>query len=230
MRLDKDAVASRRNRCPRYGLYHLGTASRHASGGVGLLQRVGDVDDDGHAGLLHLGYAAHVDDEVAVAEGSAAFGKGNLCASGGAHLVDGKAHRRGCQELSLLDIHHLAGLGRCHKQVGLAAEEGRNLQDVDVLGGHFGLLGQVDVGDDGHAELGAHLCQHLQRLFVADAGERVDARAVGLAVAAFEDVGDAQAAAQRHNLRRDVECHVLALDYAGAGQQEKVADGRRLEV
>jgi hypothetical protein len=47
------------------------------------------------------------------------------------------------------------GLGRGDDDVGLAAEEGGDLDEVDDGGDLFGLLGQVDVGGDGDAEFGA---------------------------------------------------------------------------
>ena len=66
--------------------------------------------------------------------------------AGGADLVHHRLHIPGGQELALLDIDHLAGLGRGHQQVGLAAEKGGNLQDVQDLGGGRHLGDLVDVG------------------------------------------------------------------------------------
>ena len=44
--------------------------------------------------------------------------------------------------------------GRGDEQIGLPAEERRDLQDVGDLGGGGGLRRLVDVGQDRHAELG----------------------------------------------------------------------------
>ena len=45
------------------------------------------------------------------------------------------AHVVGRQELALLHVDGAAGFGGGHEQVGLAAQERRDLQDVDDLGG-----------------------------------------------------------------------------------------------
>ena len=58
----------------------------------------------------------------------------------------------GRQELTLLDVDGAPGLGRRDEQVGLAAQEGGNLQHVGDLGGGRGLRRLVDVGEHGHAD------------------------------------------------------------------------------
>ena len=54
-------------------------------------------------------------------------------------------------ELALLDVDDAAGAAGGQQQVGLAAEERRDLQDVGHLGGRLGLRRLVDVGEDGKA-------------------------------------------------------------------------------
>jgi hypothetical protein len=51
--------------------------------------------------------------------------------------------------LPLLDVHRPAGGARRLEQVGLAAEEGRDLQHVRDLRDGGALLGQVHVGEHG---------------------------------------------------------------------------------
>ena len=118
------------------------------------------------------------------------------------------------------------GIGCRFQKVGLAAQECRNLEDIDIAGCGFSLLRAMDVGDDGHARLFPHLCEYFQSLYVADAAERVDAGAVGFAVGALEHVGNAELGTYRRYLTGDVEGHLPAFDYARAGQQEEIGAGR----
>ena len=69
------------------------------------------------------------------------------------HLRDRVPHVVGREELALLDVDDAAGPRRGDEQVGLPAEERRNLQDVGDLGGRRRLRRLVDVGEDRHAEL-----------------------------------------------------------------------------
>lgn len=65
------------------------------------------------------------------------------------------AHVSGGDELAFFDIDRavvdLGGLGGGDEEIGLAAEEGGDLEDVDSLGGYAAVLGGVDVGEDGEA-------------------------------------------------------------------------------
>ena len=93
--------------------------------------------------------------------------------------------------MSLLDVHDLAGAcSRCD-EVGLTAEEGWYLQDVHIFGCHLGLLSLVDIRHYGDVEGLAYTAQDAQSLLVTDAREAIDTRAVGLAIRALEDIGDA---------------------------------------
>jgi hypothetical protein len=92
-----------------------------------------------------------IDDQGVVAEAGAAFGEEDAFVAGGARLFDGILHVPRGDELALLDVDGAAGLACGDEQVGLAAEEGRNLQHVDGFGGDFAVAGLVDVGEDGKA-------------------------------------------------------------------------------
>ncbi len=54
-------------------------------------------------------------------------------------------------ELALLDVDDAAGAPGRDQQIRLAAQERRDLQDVDGFGGGFGLRGLVDIGEHGDA-------------------------------------------------------------------------------
>jgi hypothetical protein len=66
------------------------------------------------------------------------------------------AHVGRRQELALLDVDDAAGARRRLDEIGLARQEGRDLQDVGDLGDRADLGGLVDVGEDRHAGGLAH--------------------------------------------------------------------------
>ena len=72
-----------------------------------------------------------------------------------ADFFDRVAHVPWSDELAFLHVDGAAGLGGGDEQVGLAAEEGRNLEDgfdvAERVGELGSLLGGVDVGEDGEA-------------------------------------------------------------------------------
>src|SRR5271157_5275770 len=95
---------------------------------------MGAVEDDGGE-AAHDGERAEVDDEVVVAEARAALGEEDALVAGGADLFDRVRHVPGRDELAFLDVDGAAGAAGGDEQVSLAAEEGRDLQDVDGFGG-----------------------------------------------------------------------------------------------
>ena len=109
------------------------------------------------------------------------------------------------------------------QEVGLAAEEGGNLQHVDILGGHRGLGLAVDVGHHGDIVFLADGAQDLEALAVADAGEGADAGAVGLAVAGFEGEGNLQAVGDGHQAFAHLEGVFVVLYHTRTGNQEEIA-------
>lgn len=106
----------------REGLNQFGMPAGDSVVGIGLLQRVCNVHNDrASALLLHHGYAAHIDHEVAVSKHCTAVGDGYGIVAALSDFFDGEMHRFGCQKLPFLDVDHLAGVCGGHQQVGLAA-------------------------------------------------------------------------------------------------------------
>src|SRR5690606_10410801 len=91
------------------------------------------------------------------AERGAAFAGHDIRIAAAGDLGDHVLHVPRRQELALLHIDRFAGFGGGDEKVGLAAEEGGDLQDVDDFGDLGALLGQVYVSDDRHADLLADL-------------------------------------------------------------------------
>ena len=130
---------------------------------------------------------AHVDHEIVVAERRAALGENDLLVAGRSDLFGGMNEIGRRDELTFLDIDGAAGLARFDEQIGLAAQEGRDLKNVDGFGGDGGLCRLVNIGEDGNAEL-AHFGKNAQPLGEARSTVRVDAAAVGFIERGFEDV------------------------------------------
>ena len=103
------------------------------------------------------------------------------------------AHVSRREELSFLDVDDAAGPCRRDQQIGLPAEERRDLQHVGDFGGRRRLRRLVDVGQDGHADLLAHPPQDAEPFGQPRAAKRADRRAVGLVERGFEDVRHAAA-------------------------------------
>ena len=89
--------------------------------------------------------------------------------------------------MAFLHVHVLAGGDFCCDEVGLAAEERGNLNDVDNFADLFALLGKVDVGDDGKSGLFANGCQNRQAFGLTGPTKGACASAVRLVKAGLED-------------------------------------------
>ena len=88
------------------------------------------------------------DDQRVVAEAGAALAQQDLVVARAGELGRDVLHVPGRQELALLDIDRPAGFGRGQQQVGLAAQESRDLQHVDCFRHRPALLRRMDVGQD----------------------------------------------------------------------------------
>ena len=151
---------------------------------------MGDVEDYGIAELAHDGERAHVDDEILVAEGSAAFGEDDFFVSGAGDFFRGVADFPGREKLALLDVDDAAGAAGGDEQVGLAGEKRGNLQDVADFGGGADLRNIVNVGENRQAGALFYVGQDAQAFFESRAAEGGDRGAIGFVVGGFENVGD----------------------------------------
>ena len=131
--------------------------------------------------------AAHVDHEVAVAEEGAALGDAPRRAlPAAAHLLHRAAIASGCIHCPFFTFTGLPGAPGGDEQVGLAAEEGRDLQHVDDLGRGGRLGGLVHVGEDRQARRRSHPLERLESLVEPGPRARRRAGRVGLVEARLE--------------------------------------------
>ena len=115
----------------------------------GKLHRVRRVEDHRRE-LAHDGQRAHVHHQIVVAERGAALGEKDALAAGLADFLDRMTHVPRRDELAFLDVHGAAALARRDQQIGLAAEEGGNLQHIDGFGDARHVGGFVHVGQHGN--------------------------------------------------------------------------------
>lgn len=166
-----------------------------ASGGsaeaAGALDGVGGIEADAGAEVAHPGERAHVGDEVVVAEGGAALGEEDVFAAEVCHFFEHWLHIPGGEKLAFFHVHGATGFCGSFEEISLAAEEGGNLEQIDVLAGDGCVLGEVDIGGDGDAEVLADFAEELAAVFNAHAAIGAYGGAIGFVVGGFEDEGDA---------------------------------------
>lgn len=172
---------------------------------AGFLGGMGGVHDGGEAEFFHIGEGGHVADELVVAKGGAAFDEGDAVIAGGGDFFDDVFHIPGGHELGLFDLDAFAGGGGGDEEVGLAGEEGGDLDDIEDLAGGSGLLGQVDVGEDGEGEFAADLLEDFEAFLETGTAEAGQAGAIGFIEAGLEDVADLQFIGQFLHKFRDLE-------------------------
>ena len=167
------------------------------------LHAVGRVEHHRAAGFAHDRQAAHVGDQIVVAERGAALAHHDrLFVDAGrlgraARLVDDIDHVVRRHELRFLDVDRLARGSDGVDEVGLAGEEGGRLEHVDDLGDRRDLRDVVDVGQDRHAERVADFLEDSQAFVHARPAKALVRRAVGLVEARLEDEVDAELAGDR---------------------------------
>ncbi len=134
--------------------------TRRAAKPARLLHAVGGVEDHRVAGGCHYRQGTHVVYQRVVAEGDAALGEQDVGVAEGFHLLRHVLHVPWRQELAFLYIHHPARAGGGGEQIGLAAQEGGDLQHIHHLARDGALLLVMHVGEHRHAEALADFGEH----------------------------------------------------------------------
>ena len=186
MRLDEDAGHAQRHGRAGHHRRELALAARRSAHPARLLDRVRRVHHHRIARRRHDRQRAHVRDKRVVAEARPALGQKDVAVAGRCDLVGHVRHVPRREELALLDVDHGPRPPGRQQKVGLAAEEGGDLNDIrDVSCG--GCLNRVvDVGQHRAADPVAHRLEHGEPLVHADAATTRQRGAVGLVVAGLE--------------------------------------------
>src|SRR5690606_36667516 len=107
-----------------------------------LLDTVGDIKDDGRK-LPHDGQPAHIYHKIMVTQGKSPFGQTDVGVTGRFNFVDRIGHVFGRHELTSFHLHGFPCISSCQKQIGLPAQEGGYLENIDHLGHFLGLVAFV---------------------------------------------------------------------------------------
>ena len=135
------------------------------------LNAVRRIEDHRPSELPHDDETAHIDDQVVISERRSALGQDDVVVARRRDLLRRVPHVLRRDELALLDVDDLAGPAGRDEQVRLPAEECRDLQDVDRLGGQVRLRRLMDVGEDLKA-LPPQSCQDAQSFLQAGSAIR----------------------------------------------------------
>ena len=158
--------------------------------------------------------------------------------AGGVNFFDGVAHFPGSHELALLDVDGFAGLAGSQKQVGLAAEEGGDLENIDGVSGLRRLIGFMDVGGDRDGKLFADGGEDLEALVnippSPEATMGAGGRAIGLVEGGLEDIrndgASAELAAGLLDRAGDREAEVEGFNHARARNKKELGPGVESEL
>ena len=189
-----------------------------------LLDGMGGIKNHRHAEASHHREAGEVVDQTPVAEERAPLAEHDVLATACEQFRDGMLHVAGGDELPLLHIHRLPR-GSCgEEEIGLTAEERRNLDQVTDCTDRSPLIGEMHVGGHREPRGGPHLVEDREPFVETGAAERPGAGAVGLVERRFEDAADRQACGDRGEGLRDLEAQALALhDAWPRDHQERLA-------
>jgi hypothetical protein len=152
------------------------------------LHAVGGVEDHRIPPLTHDGKTAEVGDQVVIAEARPSLRQQQAVVPGGHGLVHDVFHIPWSEELPLLDVHHLAGPGRRDHQIGLPAQERRDLQHIQHLRGGMHVFDGVNIREHGHADLLADLFEDAEAFLHPEPAERRPRGPVRLVVGRLKDV------------------------------------------
>ena len=123
--------------------------------------------------LLHHAQAGHIHHQCIIAEACPALAEHDIIVAGLAHLLQAVFHIPRGEKLRLFDIDAAAGLSGGHQQIGLTAEECRNLQNVRNLGDGLCLLGLMNIRAYGQAIGILDFLQNAEPLLKTGAAEAV---------------------------------------------------------
>src|SRR2546425_6760634 len=190
-------------------------------GGGRKLHGVSGVEDHGSE-FAHDGQRAHVHHEIVISEARTALGYEYAVVSGRAAFLDGVAHLPWRDELALLDVYRALGHSGGNDQVGLAAEECRNLQNIHNFGDFWNVLDLVNVSQNRHVNLIFHFFQNAQSCDKSWPAKTAHGSAICLVVRGFEDERNIQRARYAFDDFRHKERVLFAFDHAWAGNQKQV--------
>ena len=170
-------------------------------------------------GVAQDGQRAKIRNERVVAERGAALGHQHVSIAGAGDLGHDVQHVPGRQELTFLDVDDAAGRGRGDEEIGLPAQERRDLQHVHHLSNARALVWLVHIAEHGHAERVSDFGKDRQSRLEPDAAVALRACAVGLVEGGFVDETNPGSPRDLLQCARHLQRMIAALERAGPGDQ-----------
>ena len=162
----------------------------------------------------------HVRHQRIVAEAGPALAGHDIRITRPDHLGDDVLHVPWGQELTLLDIDRLARRRSGQQQVGLTAQEGRDLQHIHRLGGDAAMFLGMDVGQHRQARDLADFGEDGQGAFQTETARSRRRGAVGLVETGLVDDADIQPLADLLQRMGHLQRVLAALQLAGPGNED----------
>src|SRR6202167_2982915 len=162
---EKDSIDSRSGSGASERLDEFRLAATGFSFAAGQLHGMGHVEDNGVTEFAHDGKRAHIDYEILVTEGAAAFGENYFFVFGARDLFHGVADFPGGEELAFFHVYDAARAAGGDEQIRLAAEKRWDLKDVANFGGGPDLRDVVDVGENREGRPFFYVLQACQTFF-----------------------------------------------------------------
>ncbi len=185
------------------------------------LHGVGGVEDHRVAEPLHYGDRPHVGDQIVVSEGGAAFGDEEMPVSGGGQFGHDVFHIPGGQKLPLFHVYRLAGAARGQEEIGLPAEERRDLEDIQNRRGRLDLPRLMDIGENRNLKVGFDPLQDRQAVGEPRSPKRGEGAAVGLVEGSLEDERHLVLPGQFPKMGGNGKGGIFIFDHAGACNEQE---------
>ena len=128
---------------------------------------------------------------------------------------------QGARNWPFLTLTGLPVRGRRDQEIGLAAEKGRDLQQIDGLGDGGAVLGRMHVGGDGKAGALSDLGEDGKRLFEPEPAGARGAGAVRLVERALVDEAELEPASDLLERLRRLQCMRAAFQHARSCNQRE---------
>ena len=221
VRLEKVPIDPHGCRRPSQWLHERAVASGGTSQARGALDRMGSIKDHRCTQGPHGHQPREIVDQAAVAKKGASLAEHHISAAAGEQFGHRMPHVLGREKLPLLDVYSFAGGRSSEQEIGLAAEERRDLQKVTHHPGRGGLLRKMNVGGDRHPLLPTDLFQHRQPLVEAEPAVAGGTRAVGLVERRFEDELHSMSGSHRRERLGHSHAQRFTLNSAGARDHQR---------
>ena len=135
-----------------------------SSPAAGQLEAVGDIEDNRIAKGPHDRECPEINHQIIVSERCPPFGYKKILLPVEINLSMMFFMSQGARNWPFFDIYRLAGLRCCKDQVGLPAEEGRDLENIKHFRCGFYFIHRMDIGQNRHIKPALYIGKGLNPL------------------------------------------------------------------